>query len=73
MTTVIAPLSLNLNPPRANRITPGNFEGSAPKPTPPGDYIPLGRRCAFQAASVGGLFHFFRRRTVPDRAPAKAV
>jgi hypothetical protein len=71
MTTVIAPLSLNLNPPRANRITPGNFEGSAPKPAPPCDHIPLGRRCAFQAASVGGLFHFSRRRTVLDRAPAK--
>jgi hypothetical protein len=25
----------------------GGFEGSASKPTPPSDYIPLGRRCAF--------------------------
>jgi hypothetical protein len=26
-----------------------------------------------KAASVGGLFHFSRRRTVPDRAPAKGT
>jgi hypothetical protein len=26
--------------------TAGVFEGSAPKPTPPSDHIPLGRRCA---------------------------
>jgi hypothetical protein len=51
MTTVIAPLSLNRDTPYATRITPGDFEGSATKPAPPRDHIPLRRRCAFPAVA----------------------
>src|SRR5271157_4867545 len=46
-------VSLNLNTPRANRITPGDFEGSAPNPASPSDYIPLRRRCVFPAVAEG--------------------
>jgi hypothetical protein len=51
MTTVIALLSLNLGIVYADILKAGGFEGSAPKPTPPRDYIPRRRRCAFPAAS----------------------
>ena len=32
----------------------GGFEGSVPKPAPPSEYIPLGRRSAFFAPAVAG-------------------
>ena len=52
MTTVIEPFSLKLNAPRANRITPGDFEGSAPKPSPPCDHTPPRRRWLFRTQKL---------------------
>jgi hypothetical protein len=48
---------------------PGDFAGLGTTPAPPSDHTPLGRRCAFWAASVGGLF----RPRVIDPVPACGV
>jgi hypothetical protein len=45
-------LLLNLFTPRTDRIKPGDFEGSAPKPAPPSDHIPLGGVVRFRTLST---------------------
>jgi hypothetical protein len=49
-------LSLNLGTPHVDRTLLGNLRGPVPKPTPPGDYTPLGRRCAFQPPQLAVSF-----------------
>jgi hypothetical protein len=60
MTTVIAPLSLNPDMPHANRLTPGDYEGSATQPAPPSDHIPPGGVVYFRPPQLGAApFHLF--------------
>jgi len=61
MTTVNEPFSLNLNTPRANRITPGILRARHLNQRRLRDHIPLGRRCAFPLAAAIRSSHFTDR------------
>ena len=50
----------------------GGFEGSAPNPTPSSDYIPLGRRCAFDRYDERWrLLRLLLLSLRPDRVPLR--
>jgi hypothetical protein len=55
MTTDTGRLSLNLGTTSVDRTLPGNCEGSAPKPTPPSDHIPLGGVVRFRPSHLSAF------------------